>query len=114
MFPGGNVDPTHDGRLPASETPQRHEDGPTYRKAAIRETFEECGILLARHGLGLGGLVDMDEEARNSGRHDVHNNITTFGEWLASKNIAADVGKFVYSLAQGDIITMRFIVNENS
>ncbi|KAF4497347.1 NUDIX family hydrolase [Fusarium agapanthi] len=48
VFPGGNLDPYHDGIIPAEESPERHHDGLAYRIGAIRETFEETGILLAK------------------------------------------------------------------
>ena len=59
MFPGGKVgldDHRWRGRCPAS---RRLDDAAlALRVAAIRETFEECGILLAR-GAG-GGMVAPD------------------------------------------------------
>jgi len=57
VFPGGKVDPQDtDARVLAriapypKATPQQSE----LRAAAIREAFEESGILLARHGNGTG------------------------------------------------------------
>src|SRR5262245_54938581 len=45
VFPGGKLDA--DDRQRANGTGAT---GDPFRIAAIRETFEECGILLARHG----------------------------------------------------------------
>jgi len=52
VFPGGKVDPgDHDARLRAHSGPRAaslDEAALSVRAAAIRETFEECGVLLAR------------------------------------------------------------------
>lgn len=54
VFPGGGLDPVdHD---PAAHTvtdgPADRRDGLAHRLAAVRETFEEAGVLLARHRTG--------------------------------------------------------------
>jgi 8-oxo-dGTP pyrophosphatase MutT (NUDIX family) len=63
VFPGGKVNPAD--RDPALRrrcvgTDHLDEDGVTLRAAAIRETFEECGVLLARRP-GASELVGADE-----------------------------------------------------
>ncbi|KAK4223446.1 hypothetical protein QBC38DRAFT_459325 [Podospora fimiseda] len=60
VFPGGNLDPKHDGEI--ADPSQYHRDGLPYRMAAIRETFEETGILLAFDKAG--NLLKADDEAR--------------------------------------------------
>ena len=51
MFPGGKVDP--EDRALAGDDLER-----IARVAAIRETYEECGVLLARPRGGGGGGRD--------------------------------------------------------
>lgn len=90
VFPGGNVSTFHDGAIPPPESPHRHVDSETYRLAAIRETFEESGILLARNN-GFGRLIEVSEEEREQGRRLVHGNQVPFRTWLAGKGGRADV-----------------------
>jgi 8-oxo-dGTP pyrophosphatase MutT (NUDIX family) len=67
VFPGGKVDPV-DAALAAYCPPAAALDqaGLVLRIAAIRETFEECGILLAR---GNGGLLTAELLAAILARH---------------------------------------------
>src|SRR3982750_240531 len=63
VFPGGRVDP-EDYELAADTTVCPAEDGSDaamapLRVAAVRETFEECGVLLAR-ARGKESLVGAD------------------------------------------------------
>ncbi|KAI7158790.1 hypothetical protein KC349_g4634 [Hortaea werneckii] len=90
VFPGGNVSTFHDGEPPAPETPERHEDSEIYRLAAIRETFEESGILLARNA-GFGRLIEVPQAEREEGRRFVHSNQIPFTRWLAQKGGRADI-----------------------
>ncbi|CAK4031308.1 related to NUDIX family hydrolase [Lecanosticta acicola] len=90
VFPGGNVSEFHDGRAPDPEHADRHVDGEVYRNAAIRETFEESGILLARNN-GFGRLIELPEQEREQGRRQVHGNEVSFPQWLAQKGGRADV-----------------------
>lgn len=94
VFPGGNCSTFHDGELPSAESPDRHQDSEAYRLAAIRETFEESGILLARNN-GFGRLIEVDDKEREEGRRQVHSNEIDFRKWLAGKGGRADVGAFV-------------------
>ncbi|KAG6012702.1 hypothetical protein E4U54_007342, partial [Claviceps lovelessii] len=87
VFPGGNLDAFHDGRIPAPGSPERHRDGPTYRLGAIRETFEETGILLATKD---GALVNLSAEQRDEARAKIHNHHVRFGDFLASIGAVAD------------------------
>ncbi|KJZ76112.1 hypothetical protein HIM_04568 [Hirsutella minnesotensis 3608] len=92
VFPGGNLDAFHDGPVPAPDSPARHVDGPAYRMAAVRECFEETGILLAkRHGL----LVNLPAEERDAARRRIHANEVAFGDWLASLGAVADTENLV-------------------
>ena len=91
VFPGGNVSSFHDGEAADPEIPERHVDSKVYRMAAIRETFEESGILLAK-SKSTGGLLNVPEEERERGRKAVHANTVSFPSWLAQHGGEADIG----------------------
>ena len=91
VFPGGNLSAQHDGPIPELDASTRHQDGEVYRLGAIRETFEESGILLARNN-GFGRLIEVDDDEREEGRKAVHRGELDFPAWLARKGGRADVG----------------------
>jgi 8-oxo-dGTP pyrophosphatase MutT (NUDIX family) len=91
VFPGGNLDAFHDGAIPEPDSPERHVDGAAYRMGAIRETFEETGILLATKD---GALVNLSAEQRDEARKKIHGNKVKFGEFLESIGAVADTGAF--------------------
>jgi len=91
VFPGGNVSEFHDGEMPGPDSPERHVDSEIYRMAAIRETFEESGIVLARNS-GFGRLIEVPEAEREEGRRLVHSDKIPFEKWLAGKGGKADTG----------------------
>lgn len=95
VFPGGNLDPFHDGDIPAPDSPERHVDGPAYRLGAIRECFEETGILLAKKD---GALVSLPVEERDKARKQIHGNNVKFGDWVKSIGGIPDTGSFLSSL----------------
>ena len=107
VFPGGNLSAFHEGPIPGPDSPARHRDGEAYRLGAIRETFEESGILLARRRRratpstsGEGGdqqqlLLDLPEPVREAGRRAVHAGSARFVDWLAGAGGVADVGGLV-------------------
>ncbi|KAK3938438.1 nudix domain-containing protein [Diplogelasinospora grovesii] len=74
VFPGGNLSSFHEGSLSGD----LHADSLQYRLAAVRETFEESGILLTRDPLNLS------EQVREEGRTKVHSNKIKFTDWLTS------------------------------
>ncbi|KAI1175522.1 hypothetical protein F4777DRAFT_321030 [Nemania sp. FL0916] len=109
VFPGGNLSEFHDGSIPApGDGLRRHVDSPAYRMAAIRETFEESGILLARSkgakgegkdkskkgkgkdgkgksdgkGEGKDVLLDLPAAQRDAARNAIHENRFKFGDWV--------------------------------
>jgi 8-oxo-dGTP pyrophosphatase MutT (NUDIX family) len=93
VFPGGNLS-SQDGECPPPGDLARHEDSPSYRRAAIRELFEESGILLAKDRSS-GKMLAVDEPTREAGRRLIHQNKTTFDEWLKEQSADAepDIGK---------------------
>lgn len=95
VFPGGNVSPYHDGNsLPDLTSEACHEDRLEYRLAAIREAFEESGLLLARDN-NSGNLLKLRPSELEEGRRKIHANKIPFKEWLAEKGGHADVDALV-------------------
>lgn len=88
VFPGGNLS-LQDGDCPPAGHARRHDDGLHYRRAAIRELFEESGILLARDR-NTGKLIHVNEQEREKGRHAIHKEEINFLEWLKTHNSAAE------------------------
>ncbi len=74
------------------DSPARHVDGETYRLAAVRETFEESGILLARRRAD-GRVLHVSVNVLEDGRKKVHSGQVGFGEWVASLGGSPDIGK---------------------
>ncbi|KAL8971478.1 MAG: hypothetical protein Q9197_003249 [Variospora fuerteventurae] len=93
VFPGGHID-AQDGPLPPLHGDVRlHEDGAAYRVGAIRECFEESGILLARRRRGESEeeeeepssstlLLQLDEQEKDAGRRAIHGKEVGFQEWV--------------------------------
>ncbi|KAK0115511.1 hypothetical protein ONS95_000212 [Cadophora gregata] len=92
VFPGGNLSPS-DGHIPAPNDKDRHVDGRSYRIGAIRECFEESGILLARRKDGVG-LLEVEDEVREKGRRDVHEGKIAFEKWVEGLGGVVDIGEF--------------------
>ena len=90
VFPGGHCSP-QDGRLPPPSDPSLHEDCPPYRRAAIRECFEESGILLARKLETPEELVELTEQERDEGRKAVHAEKVPFAEWIEQRGGRMDI-----------------------
>lgn len=88
VFPGGNLDAFHDGDIPAPGSKERHVDGPAYRLGAIRECFEETGILLATKD---GRLVDLPQQERDEARKRIHGSQIKFADWLKLIGAEADL-----------------------
>ncbi|KAB8248006.1 hypothetical protein BDV35DRAFT_403892 [Aspergillus flavus] len=87
VFPGGNLS-DQDGKCPPVEDPKRHDDAIWYRNAALRELFEESGILLAKDQ-NSGKMLAVPEHKREEGRKRIHRNEVTFTEWLKQQNPTA-------------------------
>ncbi|GAW11685.1 hypothetical protein ANO14919_010330 [Xylariales sp. No.14919] len=90
VFPGGNLSDFHDGSVPPPDNPQRHRDSLAYRLGAIRETFEESGILLAREGTKDGPLLNLATSERDKARKAIYEGDISFGKWLESIGGVAD------------------------
>ncbi|KAI9846819.1 MAG: Nucleoside diphosphate-linked moiety X motif 19, mitochondrial [Thelocarpon superellum] len=89
VFPGGNLAADQDGDIPGPDDPRRHEDAEVYRLGAIRECFEESGIVLARRKDD-GRLLEVGDDERMSARKAVHGNAIRFIDWLAEQGGVAD------------------------
>lgn len=96
VFPGGNLSEFHDGKVSPPGDPARHEDSRAYRLGAVRETFEESGILLARDaksaGGAEGGLLNLPSVERDAARKRIYENEVSFEEWLKTMGGEADLG----------------------
>ncbi|KAL8916396.1 MAG: hypothetical protein Q9208_008543 [Pyrenodesmia sp. 3 TL-2023] len=90
VFPGGHID-GEDGPLPPQGDVRLHEDSPTYRMGAVRECFEESGILLARSRETPLTLLQLSDEERDSGRQAIHSKKIAFQDWVRSQGGIPDV-----------------------
>lgn len=59
---------------------------------AIRECFEESGILLAKSKGNPNELLALSDEEREHGRHAIHKEEVNFLDWLQSKGGVPDMG----------------------
>lgn len=82
VFPGGNLSPFHEPPAPPADSPDRHRDSPAYRLAAVRETFEESGILIAKRSLEDDNLLVVPEAEREEARRQIHGDRVRFTEWV--------------------------------
>lgn len=102
VFPGGTLSDYHE-TVPPLGSGERHYDGPAYRLAAIRETFEESGILLARQkGSKDGPLIHLSAGAIDAARKAIHGDKVRFTDWLDQIGGEPDVGGFS-GLANTDV-----------
>ena len=92
VFPGGNLSAFQDGEIPAADSPARHLDSDVYRRAAIRETFEESGILLAKRHKHDTHLIAVRNSKRERVRKAVHANELKLTDWLAERGAELDIG----------------------
>lgn len=92
VFPGGNLSASQDGEIPPIGDPRRHVDGPSYRIGAIRECFEESGILLAKRNDGSGAILEVAEGVREQARKDIHAGQLKFVDWVESQGGIIDTG----------------------
>lgn len=85
VFPGGNLSPFHEPPPPPADSPDRHRDSPAYRLAAVRETFEESGILIAKRSPADDTLLVIPEAEREEARRAVHGDRVRFTEWVEQR-----------------------------
>jgi hypothetical protein len=90
VFPGGNLSALQDGEIPAPKDPGRHIDGPAYRLGAIRECFEESGILLAKKNDGSDSLLEVGEAERERARKEIHAGKLKFPDWVKQQGGVVD------------------------
>lgn len=90
VFPGGHLS-AQDGPIPPLGDVRRHEDSEAYRLAAIRECFEESGLLLAKRQSSPEELVELSEQVKDEGRKAVHSEAISFQEWVKQRGGKADV-----------------------
>lgn len=102
VFPGGNLSKFHEA-VPAEDAQDRHRDSEAYRLGAIRETFEEAGILLAKKkgGNGNGDLVELSPGEVEEARKKIHGNTVRFGDWVESVGGTPDVGEYAEAEVSG-------------
>lgn len=62
-----------------------------YRLGAIRECFEESGILLAKSQENRSSLLQLTEEQRHEGRHAIHDKKVRFEDWVRSHGGYPDI-----------------------
>ena len=97
VFPGGNLSAKQDGDIPDVADGRGHQDSKVYRLGAIRECFEESGILLAKRLDDPEKLLELKDEERENGRHAIHTNSTSFKNWLKDKGGVPDIGMHLLS-----------------
>ncbi|KAF2726917.1 hypothetical protein EJ04DRAFT_506533 [Polyplosphaeria fusca] len=96
VFPGGNLSLEQDG----TNNDTTHRDSPMYRISAIRELFEETGILLVKPINGPSVMVKhrgymMAEGDRERGRLLVHSGQIRFSEWLRERGFVPDTDSLI-------------------
>ncbi len=106
VFPGGRVDDTDDPQdfqrfaihrddAEASALMNLPRGGLSYYIAAIREAFEEAGILLAVDQQ-TGATVDLSDGRFDQHRDDVNDSNRAFIEIMEEENLLLDVGQMHY------------------
>jgi 8-oxo-dGTP pyrophosphatase MutT (NUDIX family) len=101
VFPGGRVDPEdYDLARDPAVFPAPDGGDPAMaalRVAAVRETFEECGVLLAR-ARGEDALVDADrlQAIENRHRAAILHGGRSFGAMLAAEDLVLAPERMVY------------------
>ncbi|KAK0509332.1 hypothetical protein JMJ35_008703 [Cladonia borealis] len=95
VFPGGHVSP-QDGPLPPPTSPSRHIDSLPYRHAAIRECFEESGILLAHdRNSSPTSLLSLPTPDLEAGRKAIHSETIPFTSWVSQRNGIIDTANLI-------------------
>ena len=92
VFPGGNLSTRQDGEVPGPQDPARHQDSKVYRLGAIRECFEESGLLLAKNKNRPNSLLALSDQEREQGRHAIHENKIGVQDWIEKMGGIPDIG----------------------
>ena len=71
------------------------EDEDSYAMTAIRETFEESGLLLASHKSASSAPPQLDEAALDNARTAILKQETTFKQFLSDNNLTADIDQLL-------------------
>ncbi len=107
VFPGGTVDegdrvldPARWRGVDPAALADRFETTPDLvlglHVAAVRETFEEAGLLLARHADGrVSDITAAPYQAARAALGDRHTDFD-FGAWLAEEDLVLDLGLLTY------------------
>ncbi|KAL1411977.1 hypothetical protein Q8F55_002972 [Vanrija albida] len=93
VFPGGTLSEFHES-VPGVNDADRHTDSRAYRLAAVRETFEESGILLAKRR-GEAALVELTPAERTAGRKAIHGDKVKFLDFLAGIGAEPDLDNLI-------------------
>ena len=95
-----------DGEVPGPADPARHEDSKVYRLGAIRECFEESGLLLATKKESPKELLRLSDEEREQGRHAIHEDKVGFRQWVDQKGGIPDIGKLLLTKVERSRLTL--------
>lgn len=90
VFPGGNLSAKQDGEIPSPNDPRRHVDGAAYRLGAIRECFEESGILLAKKRGSEHEVLQLPQQELERARKEIHAGKRKFKDWVAERGGVPD------------------------
>jgi len=101
VFPGGSVHPDDTALEAEPDRCLPIEDGPTalgagFRVAAVRECFEEAGVLLGRRRTIDGDPVAEDPQTFARYREALHNRTMSFSEVLHREDLALATNDLIY------------------
>jgi 8-oxo-dGTP pyrophosphatase MutT (NUDIX family) len=97
VFPGGKVDPGDGAARPYCTGGEDLDDAELpYRVAAIREAFEECGVLLAYDGAGEILHAARLEKLEARWRDRLMKDQATIGEMCAEEDLRLAVDRLVF------------------